>query len=203
MRTVLRDVVETLILTAIIFLIVRSVVQNFRVDGQSMEPTLQSGQYLIVNKAIYWRLEGLLAERLFPNQNSAPPGHAYLFHPPQRGDIIVFRYPKEPTRDFIKRVIAIPGDTVEVKQGQVYLNGAPLSEGYIADPPNYPVPAQVVPSGQYFVLGDNRNHSSDSHVWGLVPEENIIGKAWLSYWPVEHWGVLNDSNSALAVQENR
>lgn len=199
MRTVVRDVVETLILTAVIFLLVRSVVQNFRVDGRSMEPTLQSGQYLLINKAVYWRVDGPVAQRLFPDMRSNAHEGVYLFQPPQRGDIIVFRFPQDPSRDFIKRIIAIPGDTVEVRQGRVVLNGVPLREGYISDQPNYTSPPQVIPSDQYFVLGDNRNHSSDSHVWGLVPADNIIGKAWFSYWPIDHWGLL--PTNALATQD--
>ncbi len=194
MKNAVRDVLETLLLTVLIFLIVRSVVQNFKVEGRSMEPTLHNGQYLLINKAIYWRLDGDLLSPVIPGAEAStdPAGQTshYLFSPPQRGDIIVFRYPKEPSRDFIKRVIGVPGDIVEIKNGVVYVNGKPLHEDYTADPPSYFQPAERVPEGQYFVLGDNRNNSSDSHVWGLVPEENIIGKAWFSYWPPNSWGAV-------------
>jgi signal peptidase I len=194
MKTAVRDVVETLVLTLLIFLIVRSVVQNFKVDGRSMEPTLHTGQYLLIDKASFWRIDSQLASKLMPGAEAA--GDAtetkshYFFGGPARGDIIVFQYPKEPSRDFIKRVIALPGDTVEIRDSRVYVNGQALREDYTAAAPNYQVPAEKVPAGNYFVLGDNRNNSSDSHIWGLVPEENIIGRAWLSYWPPEEAGVV-------------
>jgi signal peptidase I len=194
MKNAVRDVLETLLLTVLIFLIVRSVVQNFKVEGRSMEPTLHNGQYLLINKATYWRIDGDVLGRLNPgaeaSADSAGPPSRYLFSPPQRGDIIVFRYPKEPSRDFIKRVIGVPGDVVEIKNGVVYVNGRPLQENYTADAPSYFAAAEQVPDGQYFVLGDNRNNSSDSHIWGLVPEENIIGRAWFSYWPPDNWGIV-------------
>lgn len=201
MKSAVRDVLETLLLTVLIFLIVRSVVQNFKVEGRSMEPTLHNGQYLLINKATYWRLDGNLLGKLNPgaeaSSDSAVPASHYLFSPPERGDIIVFRYPKEPSRDFIKRVIGVPGDMVEIKNGVVYVNGKPLHEDYTADPPSYFQPAERVPEGNYFVLGDNRNNSSDSHVWGLVPEENIIGKAWFSYWPPDSWGSVEAQGPAV------
>ena len=195
MKNAVRDVLETLLLTVLIFLIVRSIVQNFKVEGRSMEPTLQNGQYLLINKATYWRLDGSLLTKLSPGAEAASgsttQASRYLFSPPQTGDIIVFRYPKDTSRDFIKRVIGVPGDIVEIKNGVVYVNGKALHEDYTADPPSYFQPAERVPEGSYFVLGDNRNNSSDSHVWGLVPEENIIGRAWFSYWPPDSWGIVH------------
>ena len=202
MKTAARDVLETLILTLLIFLLVRSVVQNFKVEGRSMEPTLLNGQYLLINKATYWRVEGQVLDRLAPGVEAAGGNgdspSRYLFGPPQRGDIIVFRYPKDPSRDFIKRVIAVPGDVVEVRNGVVYVNWQALKEDYTAAAPNYPFAAERVPPGNYFVLGDNRNNSSDSHVWGLVPEGNIIVKAWLSYWPPDKWGAIVEPSEAPA-----
>lgn len=197
MKNAAREILETLILTVLIFLVVRSVVQNFKVEGRSMEPTLHNGQYLLINKATYWRLDGSLLARLTPGAEASSDNQAaggrYLFAPPERGDVIVFRYPKEPDRDFIKRVIAQPGDTVEIKGSMVFINGKPLSEDYISAPPNYSTPAETVPPGNYFVLGDNRNNSSDSHIWGLVPEDNIIGRAWISYWPLEVLGFISEA----------
>jgi signal peptidase I len=200
MKNAVRDVLETLLLTVLIFLMVRSVVQNFKVEGRSMEPTLQNGQYLLINKAIYWRLDGDILGKLNPGAEAStdPTGQSshYLFQTPQRGDIIVFRYPKDTSRDFIKRVIGVPGDLVEITNGIVYVNGKALQEDYTADPPNYYQPAERVPEGQFFVLGDNRNNSSDSHVWGLVPQENIIGRAWFSYWPPDEWGAVESQGDA-------
>ncbi|MBI3944113.1 MAG: signal peptidase I [Chloroflexi bacterium] len=170
--TLVREALETIVLTFIIFLLIQSVVQNFRIEGFSMEPSLNAGQYLIVNKLIY------------------------RLHPPERGDIIVFEYPRAPDRDFIKRVIGLPGDQVQVTGRHVLINGTPLLEPYIKDPPNYEFPPTVVPPGEYFVMGDNRNNSSDSHSWGMLPSPNIIGKAWFSYWPPNHWGLVPNSPSA-------
>jgi signal peptidase I len=196
LKSTFRDVLETLVLTAVIFLLVRAVVQNFKVEGRSMEPTLQNGQYLLINKAAYWHVDSALTDKVMPSLVSARAGAFWVFGEPQRGDIVVFRYPKDPSRDFIKRVIALPGETVEVRQGKVYVNNQLIDEFYLNEIPNYSAPAYKLPSGEYFVLGDNRNNSSDSHVWGPVPRDNIIGRAWLSYWPPEHLGFL--SNQALA-----
>ena len=199
MRSTLRDVLETILLTVLIFLLVRAVVQNFRVEGRSMEPSLHTGEYLLINKAIYWRIDPNLLGSVVSgaSEDVSQNQQTYLFGPPQRGDVIVFRYPRDPSRDFIKRVIAVPGDTVEIRVGRVYVNGQVLVEDYTSDSPSYTYPRQEVPAGQYFVLGDNRNNSSDSHIWGLVPAENILGKAWVSYWPPDQWGLLPDYESAL------
>lgn len=202
MKSTVRDVVETLILTAVIFLLVRAVVQNFKVEGRSMEPTLRNGQYLLINKAVYWHLNGELIGRIFPTAIPDPTlkdGAVYLFGEPQRGDIVVFRFPRDPSRDFIKRIIATPGDTVDIRQGRVYVNNTLVDEFYINEVPNYSMPPERMSPGRYFVLGDNRNNSSDSHVWGPVPRDNIIGKAWLSYWPVDQLGFLSQTATAGAA----
>lgn len=191
MRPIVREFVETLVLTALIFLLVRAVVQNFKVDGQSMEPTLSSGQYLLINKAAYWRVDIDLVARLFPDRQRSADGSVYLFQQPVRGEVIVFRFPRDTSRDFIKRVIGLPGETVETREGQVYVNGLPLREPYIKERVAYPLPPTQVPPAHYFVLGDNRNNSSDSHSWGVVPEENVIGRAWFRYWPLPEWGLLS------------
>ncbi len=165
----LREIVETLILTIVIFLGVRVLVQNYKVEGFSMVPTLQDSQYLIVNKI------GLHFSQL------------------QRGDIIVFRYPVDPSKSFVKRVIGLPGDTVEVKDLHVVVNNQILNEPYIngvmADTGFKKV---TVPAGDYFVMGDNRNNSSDSRAWGPLPEDDVVGKAWVSYWPPKEWGLISD-----------
>jgi signal peptidase I len=174
-RNLAREIIETVVLTLIIFFLIRVVVQNFRIEGYSMEPTLHQDQFLIVNKFVYrW------------------------IHPPQRGDIVVFEYPQAPDRDFIKRVIGLPGEKVEVRQGRVYINDKPLEESYIASPPAYSWGPRVVSEDEYFVLGDNRNNSSDSHTWGFLPSQNIIGKAWLSYWPPQYWGLIPEPRLSFA-----
>ncbi len=185
------DLAQTLLLAVAIFLGIRLVIQNFKVEGTSMEPSLHNGQYLIVIKAAYTRIDGTpLATVLDRGSQTSPQTPEYLLGPPSRGDIAVFLSPTPGERDFIKRIIGVPGDTVEVRGGETYLNGKPLTEPYIRGPANYEVAPQVVPKGYYFVLGDNRPNSSDSHVWGFLPAENLIGKAWLSYWPPPEWGLV-------------
>jgi signal peptidase I len=205
-KSTVRDIVETLVLTAVIFLLVRAVVQNFKVEGKSMEPTLHNGQYLVINKASYWHLDRDLLSYIVPGAQAADAtargsdGAAWIFGEPQRGDIVVFRFPRDPSRDFIKRVIATPGDTVEIRQGRVFVNGQFVDEAYINEVGNYTSPPQKIQPNEYFVLGDNRNNSSDSHVWGTVPRDNIIGKAWLSYWPLDELGVVTKTQPAPAAQ---
>ncbi len=102
---------------------------------------------------------------------------------------MVFKFPEDPKKDFIKRVIGIPGDQIDISDGVVTINGVPLSEPYINAEPSYDGTWQV-PEGQYFVLGDNRNNSSDSHNWSFLPRDDIVGKAWLIYWGPENWGLV-------------
>jgi len=155
-----------------------------------MDPALHDGQYLIVNKAIYAHVNLDTIGKFIPFIDPGNDPVHYLFRRPQRGDVVVFRFPGNPDRDFIKRIIGEPGDTVEVRNGTVYVNGLPLDEPYITSKPTQPYGLTVVPPKQYFVLGDNRNNSYDSRQWGFVPERNIIGQAWLSYWPKGDWGLV-------------
>lgn len=166
----LLDALEVAIITTLIFLLARVFVQNYQVDGPSMTPTLLNSQYILVNKADYY------------------------LHAPQRGDVIVFRYPRDPSRDFVKRVIGVPGDTVRITgSGVVSVDGVRLSEPYTNDLTNYYGPETwTLKAGQYFVLGDNRGDSSDSRDWGPVPRTDIIGKAEFVYWPLPDAHVLHD-----------
>lgn len=200
-KSVYREMVETIVLTLLIFFLVRAVVQNFKVEGYSMEPSLHTGQYLLVNKLVYFRFDSNALRSLFLREKETEPNIVYPFHPPQRGDVVVFEYPQDPSRDFIKRVIAVAGETVEVKNRRVLVNGVALSEPYIKDAPVYSMAPITVPQGNVFVLGDNRNNSSDSHVWGTLPIGNIIGKAWIRYWPPNQWGFLPQSQPAAANQQ--
>ena len=155
-----REIIETFLLTLLIFWVVNTMTGRFRIEGSSMMPTMQEGEYVLINKMAYWLNE------------------------PSRGDIIVLHYPRDPSRDFIKRIIGLPGDVVEIKDNQtVSVNGTVLSEPYINAIPSYGGRWEV-PDGQVFVLGDNRNNSSDSHTWGFLDEELIVGKGWAIYWPV-------------------
>ncbi len=201
-RQVGRELAETVILAVLIFFAVKAVIQNFRVEGASMEPSLQSEQYLLVNKALYFRVNMDRVHEFLPFIPGDDGQERHLFRPPRRGDVVVFSFPLDPSRDFIKRVIGVPGDTVEVKDERVFINGSPLNEDYILATPNYTYGPKTVPPGEYFVLGDNRRNSYDSHAWGntcpaqqqcdFVPEENIIGQAWVSYWPFSTLGFVNN-----------
>ena len=203
-RKIARELVETVILALLIFFAVRGLVQNFRVEGESMEPSMHNDQYLLVNKAIYFRVDFGRLNDWLPFLPGDGNGEDHLFRAPNRGDVIVFRFHLDPDRDFIKRVIGVPGDTIEVKDGTVFVNGSPLKEEYILAAPNYTYGPKTVPEGMYFVLGDNRRNSFDSHAWGascspeeqcdFVPEENIIGQAWLSYWPFDELGFINNKD---------
>lgn len=169
----LREVLQTVALALVIYAVIQLTVQTNKVYGSSMEPGLHQGQYVLVNKLVYLKV-----------------GERYVFHPPQRGDVVVLR-PVGRENLLIKRVIGLPGDTVEIASGKVYINGKPLAEPYIMEPPINPLPPTKIPQGSYFVQGDNRNHSLDSASWqsiGPIPRENIVGQAWLSFWPPSNVG---------------
>jgi len=165
MKGFVREALTTILVALVIFLGLQTTIQSSIVLGSSMEPNFETGQRLIVNKVIY-RFDGL-----------------------NRGDVVILRPPSNSSVDYIKRVIALPGETVEIKDRLVYIDGEPLSESYISDPPHYTMKPVEVPQGYCFVLGDNRNSSSDSHIWGPLPLDNIEGKAWLSIWPPNDWGI--------------
>ncbi len=167
---------QTIGLSIVLALGIRQFVAEARfIPSGSMKPTLQIDDRLVVEKI------------------------SYRFNPPKRGDIIVFQAPKKAlevvgstTNDaYIKRVIGLPGDTVEVKEGKVFLNGEVLEENYIQAPPTYTWGPETVPPEQYLVLGDNRNSSSDGHVWGFLPDESIIGRAVVRFWPPTRIGGLD------------
>ena len=120
---------------------------------------------------------------------------AYLFSEPERGEVIIFKPPGGRNGDYIKRIIALPGDTVEIKSGTVYLNDKPLEEAYIRYEPKYTMEKTEIDAEEYFVLGDNRSNSNDSHTGWLVPRENIIGQAWVYIWPPTNWGLVPDYTS--------
>jgi signal peptidase I len=192
-----RELAETILLTLVIFLAVRALVVNFRVEGDSMRPNLDNGQYLLVNKAVYFHFDLNAVRNLIPGQHHEGKDVVYLFHPPERGDIIVLNPPVRTDKPYIKRVIALPGETVAIHDGKVFIDGKPLNEPYIADPPRYVFPGPfdgggvyTVPPDTVFVLGDNRNNSSDSHIFGPVSLDAVIGKAFFAYWPPHEAGLV-------------
>ena len=161
----LRELLETLILTVVTYLLVRTFLfETYRVVGQSMDQTLEQDQRLIVSKL------------------------SYRLHEPQRGDIIVFHDPQDPGRNLIKRIIGLPGEILEIRSGQVFINGQPIDEPYLGSTSTRSEPQIAIPDGYYFVMGDNRNNSSDSRSWGLLDTDRIVGKAAFTYWPVRLWG---------------
>ncbi len=189
-KSLIREILETLLLTLIIFILVRSVVQTFKVDGHSMDPSLRDGEYILVNKAVYFRYDANWLPRLF-GQKDLQPKLVNLFHGPDRGDIVVLEPPQDPGKDYIKRVVGLPGDVVELRNDHlIYVNDQPLNEPYILEQPIYEPFRKVLAADQFFVMGDNRNNSSDSHVWGALTYDKIVGKAWIIYWPKENWGFV-------------
>jgi len=193
-----RELVETILLALLIFLAVRTVVQNYRVEGASMEPALHNGEYLLVNKIVYARVNLEPLDRLLPFLDLGDRSTRHLFRAPHRGDIIVFLYPNDPRRTFIKRIIGVPGDMVEIRDGTVHVNGEPLAEPYGHGRDSSSSPRTTIPPGNYYVLGDNRPSSSDSRQGWLVPEKNIIGLAWFSYWPPGEAGMAPNFDVAAA-----
>lgn len=162
-----REIVETIALTILIFLAIHFTVQNYQIDGTSMTNTLQNGQFVLVNKV------------------------AYLFHAPERGDVIVCHEPDEPERDVIKRIIGIPGDKVTLNSTDLWVNGVKLDEPYIREKYNPQATTFMVQPNQYFVMGDHRLDSKDSRYFGPVPRDYIVGKAVFVYWPLNKWQLIN------------
>jgi signal peptidase I len=202
-RGMLRELLETAIFILLIFLIVRGMIQNFKIEGQSMEPNLHTGQYILVNKLIYFHFDLNAPLRLLPGNEDLPPRIVYPITTPKRGDVVVFEYPRDVSKDYIKRVIALPGETVQIKDGVVLINGAPLDEAYLhgnVTTCRYDDACNngsiVVPQGTVFVMGDNRGNSSDSREWDALPLDRVIGKAWISYWPRDYWGVITTPSYA-------
>ena len=163
MRAFLREIIGTLLLVVVIFLLLQITVQSFVVMGSSMEPNLQERQRILINKVVY------------------------VFREPERGDVIVFHAPNNRQPPLLKRIIGLPGESIEIKQGMVYIhkdgNILPLDESYIEEPLTRTFDGDPIPQDEYFVLGDNRNSSSDSRGGWTVKREDIIGKVWLSIWP--------------------
>ncbi len=175
----IRELIETIAFTLLIFLVIRLAAQSFRVDGASMEPGLHTNEYVLVNKVVY------------------------LFHEPQRGDVIVFHYPLDTTKDFIKRIIGIPGDTIKTTSDAVIVNGQTLREPYISTPFNYTSDTWKLGPGEFFVMGDYRDNSLDSRTWGPLNRSYIVGKAVAVYWPLRNWEWINTFSPVFANIRNQ
>jgi signal peptidase I len=169
------ELIQTLLLAAVLYFMIDFVVARVRVENVSMKPTLEPGEFLLVNKL------------------------AYKVGEMKRGDIVIFHF--SPQEDYIKRLIGLPGDKVEIQDDKVTVNGRELDEPYIASPPHYNGSWEV-PAGSIFVLGDNRNQSSDSHSWGFVTLDKLIGKALAIYWPIQNAHVLSHPDIVKAASAN-
>ncbi len=170
----IKDILEIALISLFLFLSINTISARIRVESVSMQPTLFAGNFVVVNKL------------------------SYRFGEPSRGDIIVFRYPPDPELDpYIKRVIGLPGEHVFVEDGKVYINGVRISEPYL-ETQTQQGGEWTVPQDALFMMGDNRNNSSDSRAWGMVPLENVIGKAFMVYWPPGKWEVLSMSYAVAA-----
>lgn len=176
----IREIIETVVLTALMFVVINLAIQNYDVDGPSMEPSLHNQERIMVDKV------------------------SYHFRSPSRGDVIVFIAPPEPTLNYVKRIIGLPGDRLTIRGTNVQVNGVTLNEKYVAPAdqgnPYPPIVNLQVPANDYFVMGDDRKNSSDSREWGFVPRQNIIGRAALVYWPLgeSNSGFLPDVSSVFA-----
>jgi signal peptidase I len=199
------DLAQAAVFSVAMIVGIRLVVQNFRVEGVSMQPNFVDGQVLVVNRAAYFHIDTIpVLGRVLPGTNRG--STRYLFDGPSRGDVAVFRAPPQPDADYIKRIIGLPGDKIAIRGGQVFVNGTRLVEQYVQFPATYNFPVQggelVVPDDNYFVLGDNRPESLDSHFGWFVPVDDLIGRAWLRYWPPRELGIVQSgqptSNGATA-----
>ena len=165
----IKDWIVSIVVAVALAMFIRTfIVELYVVDGPSMRPTLESEERLVVNKFIY------------------------RFRPPEKGEVLIFQYPRDPSRDFIKRVIATPGDTIEIREGRVLVNDQLLTEDYILEKTRSEYPKSTVPEGRIFVMGDNRNNSEDSRFAdvGFVPYDLIKGKAMIVFWPISAYKTL-------------
>ncbi|MEK6655597.1 MAG: signal peptidase I [Thermodesulfobacteriota bacterium] len=184
-----REYVEAIILAIVIALFIRTfVIQAYKIPSGSMKPTLQIGDHILVSKFNYGIKLPFLRTTLIP------------VGAPQRGDIVVFIYPEDRSKDFIKRLIGVPGDTIEIRNKKIFINGLPYSDKHGVYVDNFIIPGAVqprdnfgpvtVPEGSLFVMGDNRDESYDSRFWGFVSKKDVLGKALIIYWSwnqEEHW----------------
>lgn len=166
--SLLRELVETVVLALILFLVIRQVVQNYRIESHSMEPNFYEGEFVLVNKL------------------------AYRLGEPHRGEVLVFHNPDNTDEDYIKRIIGLPGDQVEVVGDSILINGQELPQPFVhnLNPEGTYFGPVVVPENSLFVMGDNRPRSSDSRAIGAIPEDLVVGKAWLRVWPFSKFGLV-------------
>ncbi len=186
-----RDIIEALVLAVVVFMLLQTTVRNFKVDGSSMDPTLEHGQYLLINRLLYLRIDMHRLSKIVPFWQANGQSSRFAIRAPKRGEIIVFQFPRDPSKDFVKRVVGLPGEVIEMKDGRVVVDGAVLEEPYLTAKDHTNKDQVKLGEGEYYVLGDNRTRSNDSRSWGPVPEANLRGKVWMVYWPVPGIHILN------------
>jgi signal peptidase I len=172
----LRDIVETMVLVAVAFLVVNALIGRFRIEQVSMQPNLHEGEYVIVDKV------------------------SYALRQPERGEIVVLKNPNRGQPDLIKRLIGLPGETIEVRGGQVFIDSQPLVEPYINPPMGLEQAPLALEADQYFVMGDNRSNSEDSRRFGARPGGDIVGRALIIYWPPPDWQILSRPTYAAPIE---
>ena len=195
MARVGREIIEAVVLAAVVFMLLQVTVRNFKVDGSSMDPTLEDGQYLLVNRLVYLRVELDRLAKIVPFWTADEGSSRHAIHAPKRGEVIVFEFPdsnpNNPRKDFVKRVVGLPGETMRMFDGKVFVNEEVLNEPYLSHKDHSNASKVTLGEGEYYVLGDNRTHSNDSRSWGAVPEANIRGKVWMVYWPAPGIQIIN------------
>jgi signal peptidase I len=194
----LREISETAITAVLIFVVLQMSTQSFRVDGHSMDPTMSDNQHVLVNKFVYASADAGIFGDILHAIKGEDEGRTYLFHGPQRDDVIVFKPPTGPDADFlVKRVIGIPGDEIDIRGGRVWVNGEPRDEMFPVTKSiggTYPL---TVEEDKFFMLGDNRSRSNDSRTWGQLPAENVVGRVWFGYWPPSEISLFSSVGSAV------
>lgn len=197
MRTAIREAVETVALAVLLTLLFQAAIQLFEVQGPSMDPRLATADRLLVNKALYMEIDAERVVRFLPGVSVEPGEVWHPFSEPKQGDIVVFRFPLDPKQTFVKRVIGVPGDTVEIRRGRVFVNDNPLDESYVVHDSRETLPPVEVGADEYYVMGDNRLQSNDSRNWGTVHVDNIVGRAWIGYWPLDRFSALMNRLTVL------
>lgn len=190
MRAFVREVIETVALALFLVLVIQSAVQNYRVEGPSMEPLLVTGDRVVVSKVVYTEIDAENAAGYLPAVSAEAGQFWHPFGEISYGDVVVFKWPRDPSQNFVKRVIGMPGDRIRLEAGTVFVNDVPLDEPYVERELRQSINERVVEADSYYVLGDNRAQSDDSRHWGSVPVDNVIGKVWAAYWPIDHFAML-------------
>jgi signal peptidase I len=197
MRAFVREVIETIALALFLVLVIHSVVQNYRVEGPSMEPLLLSGDRVVVSTVDSIEIDAAHAAGYLPTVDAEVGDTWHPFGQLEYGDVIVFKWPRDPRQNFVKRIIGLPGDRIKIELGTVFVNDLPVEEPFVEYTLRQSLAERVVEPGTYYVMGDNRAQSDDSRHWGTVPFDNVIGKIWAVYWPVDRLTALETMVPAI------